>query len=199
MENENQVDTIVSPTETNDETQVTSTPSSEKSPVEAELEKVETRKRSKLEKLEFTKKRIEDQIAQERKEQGIESNDLDKPLTLADLQAFENEKAITSALSLADDIENEHERKLTRFHLENTIKPSGDPQTDFRNARLLVESVKNKQLLEEVGRASKPKGHSSAPSAPMKQKANDELTKEETDLMKGFGLTKEQVIAARGK
>lgn len=197
MSDETKVEAEVSPTET-PETEV-SQPSVEKSPVETELEKVESRKRTKLEKLEYTKKRIEEQIIEERRAEGLPEIDKDKPLTLADLEVLEQQRSLETAVTLTDGIEDEHERKLTKHYLETTIKPSGDAKTDFENARALVNAIKNKQLLEEVGRKSAVKQHASAASAPMNQKKDEQLTPEETQIMKGFRLTKEQVLAERPK
>lgn len=172
-------------------------PSQEKDPVQKELERVEAKpKRTKLEQLEFTKKRVEDQLAEERRKAGIVEDD-DRPLTVREFKALQQDTATETAIKLSDSIENEAERKLVQYHLENTIKPSGDAQTDLRNARLLVNAVKNGQIVEETLRTVKPKTTGSGTGAPPKEKQTTELTKEERIYATAFKLTDEQVIAAR--
>lgn len=180
----------------------TPAPSQEKDPVQAELERVESKpKRTKLEQLEYTKRRVEQQLAEERKKAGIDdSNDDDnRPLTVADLRRIREEEAVETALNLTESIENEHERRLTKYHLENTIRPSGDAQTDLRNAQALVNAVKNRQKIEDAGRAQVVRRTASSAGAPPKEKANDDLTPEEVGIMTAFKLTKEEVIAQRPK
>lgn len=192
MEEKTKVDTVVSPTETE--------PSQEKDPVQAELDRVEAQpKKSKLEKLEYTEKRIKQQISEEKAKAGIVEDDEDRPLTVREYRSIQQEEAQSTAISLAGQIENEAERKLTQYHLENTIKPSGDAQTDLRNARLLVNAVKNSQITEEALRTTKVRTTGSGAGAPPKEKQTTELTKEERDYAKAFQLSDAQVIAARPK
>lgn len=187
MEEETKVEVEVVPT---------ATEPSEKEKVEAELEKVEASKRTKLEKLEYTKSRVDAQIAEEKAKAG-ETPDDDRPLTVREFKAMQQQTAQETALSLADSIENEAERKLVKHHLENTIKPSGDPQTDLKNARLIVNSVKNGQIVEETLRSVKARPAGSTPSAPPKETTKAELTIEERTIMRGFGLTEAEVLAQR--
>lgn len=192
MDPEEKVETPVSPTETE--------PSQEKDPVQEELDRVEAQpKKSKLEKLEYTKKRIDQQLAEEKAKSGIVEDDDDRPLTVREFKSLQREEAQSTAISLAGEIENEAERKLTQYHLENTIKPSGDAQTDLKNARLLVNAVKNGQVAEEAVRATKARTTGSGAGAPPKEKQTNELTKEERDYMVAFKLTEAQVVAARPK
>lgn len=197
MEEENKVDTTVPPTET---PEAIPEPSQEKDNIQAELDKVEARKKTRLEKLEYTKTRVEQQIADEKAKAGIkEDMDEDRPVTIRDLRAIQQETARETALTMAENIENEAERKLVIYHLENTIKASGDPQTDLRNARLIVNAVKNGQIVEETLRATKARTAGSAASAPPKEKQTTELTKDEKEIMQGFKLTEAEVLAARPK
>lgn len=166
-------------------------------PVEAELERVKAPKRSKIEKLKFTKERVERQLKEAMQEKGIEEDDLSRPLTLADLHTFQSEQTLETAMSLADTVQNAKERELVKYHLENTIKSSGDPQSDFKIARSLVNAVKNGQLVEEVARTQKPKTYASGSGAPAKSNKEEELTPDEIKVMKGFGLSKEEILKAR--
>jgi hypothetical protein len=190
MDEETQVENPVVPTATPEETPA---PSQEKDPVKEELERIENGQRSKKEKLLYTKKRVEEQLAA----LGDDEVDENRPLTVKDLRTFQAVEAQETAKTLAAEIMDDNERKLVLHHLENTIKPSGDAQTDLRNARLIVNSVKNGQLAEEAARAAKARTAPSAPGAPPKgPDAKPELSKEDEAVMKGFGLTQEEALAA---
>lgn len=176
-----------------------SAPSQEKDPVQAELERVEKKpKRTRIETLEYNIERLKKEREAELKKAGITEDD-DRPLTIREFKSLQQEQAQETAFKMADSIENESERKLVQYHLENTIKPSGNAETDLKNARLIVNAVKNGQIVEEQLRAVKPKAAGSAASAPPKEKQMTELTKEEKDLMVAFKLTEAQVLAARPK
>lgn len=194
MDDEVQVDTTTSPTEEIE-------PSQEKDPIQEELDKVEEKqkpKRTRLETLAYNRDRLEKEIAEERKKSGITEDD-DRPMTVREFKSIQQQTAQDTALTLADEIESDAERKLVKHHLENTIRPSGDPQTDLRNARLIVNSVKNGQIAEETVRAQKARTAATGTGAPPKEKQVNELTKDEHELMRGFGLTEAEVIAARSK
>lgn len=172
---------------------------SQEDPIQEELDRIESKGRSKEDKLLFTYKRVKKQLS----EAGIDPDaaapsDEDRPLTIRDFAAIRAIEAQETAISLADtEIADENERKLVKHHLENTIKPSGDAQTDLRNAQALVNAVKNRQLAEESGRAARARTAPSAPSAPPRQAgAEVELTPEQAKVMKGFGLTKEEAVEA---
>ncbi len=196
MDEEKKVETTVVPTATPEETPA---PSQEKDPLEVELERAESKKRTRLEKLEYTRQRVEEQIAAERKKEGIPESDLDKPLTLREFQALREQEAKDTALALADAIENEAERKLVKHNLENVIRLSGDPQEDLRNARLLANAARNGMQIEEQLRGIKAKSAGTPASAPPKEVSHSELTKEEREYAAAFKLTEAEVIAARPK
>lgn len=161
-----------------------------------EVKKIEGKpKRTRLETLEFNRDRLAKEAAEERKRLGLSDEDV-TPLTRADLEAYEAEKAVKTAMSLAGEIDDENERKLVLHHLENTIKPSGNAETDLRNAKILVDAVKSRQTIEELARRTEPKT-SSGTGAPPKPLDKSELTSEEETYRQAFGLTKEQVISAR--
>lgn len=196
MKDETKVGTTVAPTAT---PEAIPEPSQERDNIQVELDKVEARKKTRLEKLEYTKTRVEQQIAEEKEKAGIKEEDEDRPLTVREFNNLQQEKAKETALTMANDIESEAERKLVIHHLENTIKPSGDPQTDLRNARLIVNAVKNGQIVEETLRRVSPRAAGSGPSAPPKETQSTELTKDEKEIMQGFKLTEAEVLAARPK
>lgn len=172
---------------------------SKQDPLKTELDKVQANtKRTKKEKLLYSKKRIEDQLKEFEPEEEPEDDDA-KPLTLGDLKRIQEETVAKTALDLAEDIPNETERDLVKYHLDNTIRSSGNPQRDLELAQGLVNSVKNRQILEESSRKYPAKTHPSGAGAPpLKPKETDDLTAEELAFMKPpFNLSKEQIIKTR--
>lgn len=193
MDETKQGDTTVSPPETNEAP--ASTPSQD--PVADAVRTIEaTPKRSRLETLKYNKERLERELAEEMAKNGVVDDD-NRPLTVAEFKALRSQESQQTAISRANALTDENERKLTIHHLEHTIRPSGDPDADFALARSIVNSVKNGQLLEETARVQRPRSVASAPSAPPKSTQKSELTKEEQDYKMAFKLTDEQVIAAR--
>lgn len=178
---------------------VTPAVTDQEDPLKTEFEKTLGAKRTKEEKLLYTKKRIEEQL----EELGIEPEEEDedsKPLTLGMLKRINQETVVKTALDLTDDIPNEMERQLVRYHLENTIKSSGNPKKDLELAQGLVNSVKNQQILEETLRKPNAATHTSGGGAPAKKTQAVEFTEQEQLFMRPpFNLTKEQVIASRPK
>lgn len=179
-------------------------------PIKSELDKIQKKGKGKteLEKAIFTKKQIEKRIAELKGETGDEELpeevDDNAPVTVGMLKKIQKEQTVKTALALSEDIEDEHEKELTKYHLQNTIKPSGNAQEDFRNARTLVNALKNKQIIEEVGRKPKTvKRTSSGGSAPAKYEEPFEPTAEELKMMSFKGLdgkpllTKEDILKSR--
>lgn len=184
----------------------------EQDPLKQELERVQKKEtRSELEKAAFSLKKTAERLKElggdpvsalgieSKKETEPESDD-DAPVTVGMLKKLQQETAHKSALQLADDIENETERELVKYHLENSIKSSGNPQEDVRLARTIVNAVKNKQIIEEQSRKIPAKTHSSASSAPAKVEQEVELTMEELAFMRPpFNMTKDEILKARPK
>jgi hypothetical protein len=176
----------------------------EQDPLKQELEKVKKGGRTKLEKLTYTQKRIEEQLRQERIAQGLEpepeivNEDDEAPLTKGEFKKIQQEATIKTSLQLADDIENETERELVKFHINNTIRSTGNPKEDLRLARALANDVKNKQILETIqGKPQAKKASSTGGGAPP-QEEQPEFTPEEMSFMKPpFSVSKAQIIAAR--
>ena len=169
-------------------------------PLETELNKVKNKGRTKAEKLLYTKKRVEEQLKELGIEEDVEEDD-DQPVTMADLKRFQAQNAQKTALDLASSVTNETERALIEYHLENTIRSTGNPQEDFQLAQGLVNAVKNKQIIDGIIRKPLAKTHSSGSGAPAKvAKPEDELTSVERQFLSApFNMTKEQIIAARPK
>lgn len=134
---------------------------------------------------------------------GVDSGDIDeddKPMTVGMFKRQQQEIASRSALQLADEITNETERELIKYHIQNTIRPTGNPNEDLRIARTLTNAAKNAQIMEEANRKGQAKSYSSGSSADAKYDAvaSQELTKaEQRFLLKPYKMTKEQIIKAR--
>jgi len=183
-----------------------SAPSQNEDPIDAELKRNEsnTQKRSKKDKLLYTKKRVEEQLA----ELGVEDEDTDDdaddaaPLTRGDLKKFNVESARKKSVDIASSIQDEKERKLTLQYLERIV-PSGDAEEDVRLARLAVNSVRNGMVIEEIARkeAIKINQHDSAPGNPAPSPEGVfEPSPQEASLMRPpFNLTKEDILKARGE
>lgn len=173
--------------------------STEQDPLKSELEKVQKQGgRSKKDKLLYSKKRIEEQLA-DLGEDPDELSEDDKPVTVGMLKKMQTETAIKTALDLADDIADETERELTKYHLENTIRPTGDPKRDLELAQVHVNAVKNRQIMEETTRKGEPRKTAfKGGSNPKDGKIEEELTAQELSFMRPpFNLSKEQILAAR--
>lgn len=200
MEDETKADQIEVTPAVTDETKADSKDSAEQDSLKTELDKVQRKGRTKVEKLQYTKKRIDEQLKELGVEDEIEDDEDEKPVTVGMLKKIQAQTATKTALQLADEIPNETERELTKYHLENTIRSTGNPQEDFTLAQNQVNAVKNKQILEELGRKTTPPTHGSNAGAPANKEKQEEFTPEEQSFMKPpFNLTKEAVIKARSK
>lgn len=133
---------------------------------------------------------------------GKEDEDEDedeKPLTVGMFKKIQQAGATKTALQLAEEIVDTSERELTKFYLENRIQPSGNPQEDLKDARRMVNAVRNEKIVEEVTRKTTAKSHSNASGVDAKKsEIEGELTPQEMLFMKKpFNMTKEQIIKAR--
>ncbi len=178
----------------------------EQDPLKTELERVQkVSKYTEKEKAEHSLKknfeRVKELGGDPNSILGIEkdetTSDDDKPLTVGMLKKLQQESASKTALQQADEIGNEVERELVKFHLQNTIKSTGIPNEDLKLARALVNAVKNSQIIEETSRRIPAKQHSNSSGVDAKQEKEVVLTIEEQQLMKAGGLTLKEVLAAR--
>ena len=164
-----------------------------------ELEKVNKGKFTRHERLIFEKKKIDEQLSEINKEEGITSLDDDPPVTVGMLDKLNKEKSKKTALDLAESIEDETERELAKHYLQNRIVPSGNPEEDLKLARAAINSLKNAQIAEELARKQNPK-KGNAPGNPAKHEAEFTPTPEETIFMSApYNLTKEKILEARQK
>lgn len=175
----------------------------EQDPLKQELEKVTSKKKGKteLEQALYTEKQLQARIKVLKEEAGeieLVPEDDDAPVTRRELREIEAQRASKTALQLADSIENETERELTKYHLQNSIKSTGNPQEDMTLALALVNAAKNKQILEEANRKGASKVLPSGSGQPKKEAPEEiEFTHHEIAIMTQFKLTKEQVLEAR--
>ncbi len=170
-------------------------------PVKKELEKVGKKKFTKRERLNFEKKKIDEQLGVIDKDEGIEppidATD-ETPVTVGMLKEREKSQSQKTAVNLAEEIEDEDERELTKHYLQNRIISSGNPNEDLRFARAAVNSLKNAQIAEETDRKRTPKGKGTPPGAPGTVEKQFKPTEEESVFMNPpYNLTKEDVIKAR--
>lgn len=205
MENaEKKEETIVTPAVTKEEEKKEEVPS--QNPIDKELDKIKSKGegRTRREKLIFTKNRIEKQLAELDEEEGIEPtieiDDENAPVTIGMLKQLRKEEAQKTALNLADEIEDIKMQELVKYHLQNTIKSSGNPKEDYNHALALVNSVKNSQILEEIARKTPTKSFSSASGAPAPIDEMFEPTEDERKLMSPpWNLTETDIKKARSK
>jgi hypothetical protein len=180
-------------------------PEAPQDPLKKELDDIKNKKegRTQKEKLIYSKNRIEAQLRELEGEEETPENDDDddenRTVTFKDLKEMEARKAVKTSLQLAEEISDETERELTKHHLENSIKSTGNPQEDLRLARAIVNAAKNAKIAEELVRKGKPKDHSSASSANANRgDQEEELTPEELQFMKPpFNMSKADIIKTR--
>lgn len=194
--NEEEIEEIKSdsPSEPQEEVQP-----SEQDLLQTELENVQKKGKTKAEKLIYTRNRVNEQL----KELGIEDepeDDDDQPITRGEFKRLQEQQSTKTALQMADETTGDAERELLKYHLENTIRSTGNPREDFKLAQQLVNSVKNAQITEEVLRKPAAKTHSSGGGAPAKTSKAAEFTDEELSYMRApFNMTAEQILAVRPK
>lgn len=167
-------------------------------PVKNELDRVT--KPSRLEKARKRREILDEEIEKLEREEGIEPDEEDsKPLTVGEFKKLKAEEARKTALDMADDIEDDNVRELTKNYLKTRIVPSGNPAEDFKFALSAVNSLRNSQIAEEMARKGTPKTYSSASGVPATQ-ANDNFvpTPEEESMMRPpFNLSREHILASR--
>lgn len=195
-----------------EETEVTTeVETTEQDPLKTELERVQKSGRTEKEKAEFSLKKNAERVkalggdvASILDIDNIETDneDDDKPLTIGMLKKMQQEGASKTAYQEADNIQNETERELVKYHLQNTIKSTGNSTEDLKLARTIVNAVKNAQIGEEIARKSTAKTHSNASSANAKDtgEVKGELTEQEKLFLgKPFNLSRETILKARTK
>ena len=185
-------------------------PKVEQDPLKVELDRVQKTGRTEKEKAEFTLKKTAERVkalgGDPNSILGIEddepTDDDDAPMTVGMYKKIQQESATKTAIQLADEVTNETEKELIKYHLANTIKSTGIPSEDLKLARALVNAVKNAQIGEEIARKTAPKTHSNASGADAKkpEETSGELEPYELPFLgKPFNMSKADIIKARVK
>jgi exonuclease VII small subunit len=177
----------------------------EQDPLKEELERVNKKResgRTELEKAEYKLQQVQKQIRILRgdDQEEIAENEDERPLTIGEYKKMQQTVAVKTAVELADEVTNETERELLKYHLENTIKSTGNPQEDLSTARAIVNSKRNELLLSEAARKGVAKTHSTGSSAPAKEEVKQEVLPTEVFLTRPpFNMTPQEIIAKRVK
>lgn len=131
----------------------------------------------------------------------LDDEDPDKPLTLGDLQRMKAKEAANAAVEMASAIEDPIARQAVKDALAG-LKPSGNPEGDYRRALAIANAEKNSKILEELMRKPTPVQHRSGAGAPprqVKQESDELLPSEMWATRPPFNMSKKDVIAARPK
>lgn len=178
----------------------------EQDPLKTELERVQRTGKTELEKAQFSLKKNAERLKELGGDPtailGIEkelpTDEDDKPVTLGMWKKLQQESASKSAVQLAEEISNETERELTKYHLQNSIKSTGNPTEDLRLARTLTNAARNGKVIEEMGRRTEPKSYSNGSGVDAKNDTiQGDLTLQEKAFLKI--LPKEQILKLRQK
>lgn len=142
------------------------------------------------------KKRADEAIALGINPRKILGDDTEVPAWYKAEKAKEVQK---TSLQLADAIADDDLKEKVKSNL-GRIVPSDNPEEDFRLALGAASSSKNKQVLEEMNRYSKPRVVASGSSQPIHVEEEFVPTAEEASLMKPpWNLSKEKILANRKK
>ncbi len=179
----------------------------EQDPLKTELDRVQkVSKYTEKEKAEYTLKKNFERVMELGGDPnsilGIEKKEAtdsdDTPLTIGMLKKLQQESASKTAMQSAEEIQNETERELVKYHLQNTIKSTGIPSEDLKLARALVNAVKNIQIIEESSRKTPAKQHSNSSGVDAKQEKEVVYTADELTMMKApFLLSPKEILEAR--
>jgi len=208
-----QVDSTSETTEQVETTEVVETTpevTTEQDPLKIELEKVQNKGgRTELEKAQYSLKKNAERLKElggdptlvlgiEPKEDDEEENEDDKPVTLGMLKKMQNVNATKTAMQLAEEIPDNTEKELVKYYLENRIQPSGNPQEDLKDARRMVNAVKNEQIVQEISRKTPAQTHSNSSGVDAKQEQAIVYTQEELQMMRPpFNVTPAEILASR--
>lgn len=111
-----------------------------------------------------------------------------------------SKEATITALQLADSIQDEDTKEKVKQYLNTRIVPSGNSDQDFKDALGAVSASKNKLVLEEMGRYTKPKTTAAGGTLPANMEEEFTPTDAEKVMMaKPYNLSKEKVLEARRK
>lgn len=140
-------------------------------------------------------------VIEKLKSEGTDVNadsikDMVQQMVQEEVQVFQNKVREDAVDSLVTQYAaNPDEAKLIKFHLENSIKPSGDDIDDIINAKALANKARFKQQSSEVKRAQAESEADKASSAGEKQagEAPQKFSAEELKIMRAYGVSKEDL------
>jgi len=116
---------------------------------------------------------------------------------------YKQEKAkeqTQNALQMAESLADAETREQVKTYLKTRIVPSGNPTQDFKDALGAVSAAKNKQILEEMARATSPKVVASGGSSDPTKEEEFIPTEQESIFMKPpYNISKEKILEARKK
>lgn len=189
---------------TPDETQVSEP--TQQNPIKEELEKVQRKQEiPKIEQAAYNLKKVAESIKELGGDPaeilGVKPKESKETYEIPEWYKKEKEQVVQeTALSLAkESVQDPDELALTEHYLKNVIRPSGNAKEDLKTALALVDSVKNRQITEELSRKGSPVRYSAGAGAPPKRSETFEPTTEEAQMMKAFGLTEEHIKKARAE
>lgn len=197
------------------------TESTTEDPIKTELERVKGQTQGKTQKEKFEYK-LQRELAQA-KEMGIDIagladiktteettiSDDEKPLTRKDLEeALKGVKQPTkSATEMAMEIDNESERELHLYYLENKVNPNLSEEEKYQTAKDMVNAIKLKNQLSLTSVKPATQSYSTASSFQPEKKQDfdgQRLTPEEEYIFndaqkRGVPISKEEIIKSRAK
>lgn len=116
---------------------------------------------------------------------------------------YKQEKAkeqTQNALQMAESLADAETREQVKTYLKTRIVPSGNPTQDFKDALGAVSAAKNKQIVEEMARATSPKVVASGGSSDPTKEEEFTPTEQESIFMKPpYNMSKEKILEARKK
>lgn len=174
-----------------------------------ELEELEgTKKRSKKDVKKQRREHYKKRQAYKRQEEEYDDEDDSNDEDLREFVLEQNERLreeITrSRISelVSRYTRNENEAKLAKYHLENSLKPSGDLDADVKNAVALANRSRIQNELEEVKRSYASKDSTSNYSGGgqrPKVKQKIKLSEKDKRIIEDFKITPEQVKESLSK
>lgn len=163
---------------------------------------IETKKKKLLRKRNFINKDLAElgvDVEDEDDETG-EDEDLDKPVTLRDLQAIEAGKARQTSQQMVETMISDALDRTAVVEALRLIVPSGDPEKDFKAAVAIANIERNSKILEEVARNPVVRNRPTGTGAPANREEVFTPTPQEQAFMRPpFNLSKEAVLKARAK
>ena len=159
-----------------------------------------------LEKLENEKKHNQEGYKMRKQEKDLKSDKISRVIEEKVAEESQRILATVQQSQLVAEIRNisrnEDEEKLTKWHYENSIKPTGDVSEDVKKANTLANSIRNAEELHEAKRAAASERNKSFPSGSGQKEQHQEdvkLTKEEKRLVERFGVKEDTIAKAKAQ